>query len=67
VLADEPTGNLDRSTADRTFELMLELAHAGHGLRHRHPRHRTGGRCDRVLRLSDQGLKALASSLDASG
>jgi lipoprotein-releasing system ATP-binding protein len=56
VLADEPTGNLDRSTADRTFELMIELAHAGHGLRDRDPRHRTG-RPLRVLRLSDQGLK----------
>ena len=57
VLADEPTGNLDRATADAVFALLLGLVHAQSMALVLVTHDETlAARCDRVLRLAQGRL-----------
>jgi lipoprotein-releasing system ATP-binding protein len=59
ILADEPTGNLDQKTADRVYQLMLDLNQEFNSaivmVTHDH---RLAERMDRVLLLEEGVLKA---------
>jgi lipoprotein-releasing system ATP-binding protein len=57
LLADEPTGDLDGTTAERVFTLLQEL-HLERSLASVLVTHNLefAGRCDRVLRLREGAL-----------
>jgi lipoprotein-releasing system ATP-binding protein len=65
LLADEPTGDLDGTTAGRVFEL-IERLHTSHGLTSILVTHNMelAQRCTRILRLANGRLTALTDALE---
>ncbi len=65
LLADEPTGNLDESTAGQILDL-LERLHASHQLTSVIVTHspKLAERCDRTLRLSRGGIYELVVKME---
>ena len=63
LLADEPTGDLDETTAGRVFDL-IERLHASHGLTSILVTHNLdlAARCTRTLRLESGRLSPLAAA-----
>jgi lipoprotein-releasing system ATP-binding protein len=63
LLADEPTGDLDGTTAGRVFE-FIERLHASHGLTSILVTHNLelAERCTRILRLANGRLTALTDA-----
>jgi lipoprotein-releasing system ATP-binding protein len=63
LLADEPTGDLDETTAGRVFDLIARL-HASHGLTSILVTHNLdlAARCTRALRLEGGRLAPMAAS-----
>ena len=67
LLADEPTGDLDETTAGRVFDL-IERLHQGHGLTSILVTHNLdlAARCTRALRLESGRLSPLATVSQAA-
>jgi lipoprotein-releasing system ATP-binding protein len=65
LLADEPTGDLDETTARQVFDL-IERIHMNHGLTSILVTHNTelAARCSRVLRLEHGRLATVAKTSD---
>jgi putative ABC transport system ATP-binding protein len=67
ILADEPTGNLDPTTAARVLDLLLDQArHSGAACLLVTHSQAAAARADRVLRLTPQGVEAAAAAAAAA-